>query len=63
MASPDNLECVQMVGELKVEGGETLMKLIGNILWFVLAGFWLAVGWLFWALLLTVTIVGLPFGL
>lgn len=37
------------------------MKTIGNILWFVLAGVWLALGWLFWAAVLAVTIVGLPF--
>ena len=37
------------------------MKTIGNILWFVLAGLWLALGWLCWAALLAITIVGLPF--
>ena len=37
------------------------MKTIGNILWLVLAGFWLALGWLVWAALLAITIVGLPF--
>jgi len=37
------------------------MKTIGNILWFVLAGVGLALGWLFWAALLAITIVGLPF--
>lgn len=37
------------------------MKTIGNILWFVLCGFWTALGWMLWALLLAVTVVGLPF--
>lgn len=37
------------------------MKTIGNIIWVVFGGFVLAVGWLFWALLLAITIVGLPF--
>lgn len=37
------------------------MKTIGNILWFLLAGVWLALGWLFWAGLLAITVVGLPF--
>ena len=37
------------------------MKTIGNILWFLLCGLWTALGWLVWALLLTCTIVGIPF--
>lgn len=37
------------------------MKTIGNIIWVVFGGFVSAVGWLFWALLLAITIVGLPF--
>lgn len=37
------------------------MKTLGNILWFVLAGVWLALGWLFWAVVLAITIVGIPF--
>ncbi len=37
------------------------MKTIGNVLWFVLCGAWLALGWMFWALLLAITVVGLPF--
>ena len=39
------------------------MKTLGNLLWFVLCGVWLALGWLFWAFLFAITIVGLPFGL
>ena len=39
------------------------MKTIGNILWFVLAGLWLAIGWLIWAVLLGITIVGIPFAI
>ena len=37
------------------------MKTIGNILWFVIVGLWSALGWLVWALLLAITVVGLPF--
>jgi len=37
------------------------MRTIGNILWFVLAGWWLALGHLVTALLCAVTIVGIPF--
>jgi uncharacterized membrane protein YccF (DUF307 family) len=39
------------------------MKTIGNILWFALAGVWIALGWLFWAAVLAITVVGLPFAL
>ncbi len=34
---------------------------IGNIIWFVLAGWWLALGHLITAVLLAITIVGIPF--
>jgi uncharacterized membrane protein YccF (DUF307 family) len=37
------------------------VKTIGNLLWFVLCGLWSALGWLLWALILAITIVGLPF--
>ena len=36
-------------------------SLIGNVLWVVLAGWWLALGHLIWAALFAITIVGLPF--
>jgi len=35
--------------------------LIGNIVWLVLAGWWLALGHLLTAILLAVTIIGIPF--
>ena len=38
-----------------------LFAVIGNIIWFVLAGWWLALGHLIAAVVLAVTIVGLPF--
>jgi uncharacterized membrane protein YccF (DUF307 family) len=37
------------------------MKTIGNILWLVLAGLWLAIGYVIAAILLAITIIGLPF--
>lgn len=37
------------------------MKTIGNVLWVVIAGLWTAFCWLVLALLLAVTIIGLPF--
>ena len=36
---------------------------IGNVLWFVLCGWWLALGHLVTGLLLCLTIIGLPLGL
>jgi uncharacterized membrane protein YccF (DUF307 family) len=35
--------------------------LIGNIVWLVLAGWWLALGHLITAILLAVTVIGIPF--
>src|ERR1700681_1717332 len=34
---------------------------VGNIIWFVLAGWWLALGHLITAILLAITIIGIPF--
>ena len=39
------------------------MRLIGNILWFVLAGLWLAIGYLVAALVMFMLIITIPFGL
>lgn len=40
-----------------------LLVLIGNIVWILLGGIWLALAHLFFALLLAVTIIGIPFAL
>ena len=37
------------------------LGVIGNIIWFVLAGWWLALGHLITAVILAVTIIGIPF--
>jgi uncharacterized membrane protein YccF (DUF307 family) len=37
------------------------VKTIGNILWLLLAGLWLAIGYAIAALILAITIIGLPF--
>jgi uncharacterized membrane protein YccF (DUF307 family) len=39
------------------------MKTIGNVLWFVLAGIWLALGYAIAGLLMCITIIGIPFGI
>ena len=38
------------------------MKLIANIIWFILGGLWLGLGWAFLGLLLCITIIGIPLG-
>ena len=37
-------------------------SLIGNVLWFVLAGLWIAIGHLLTGIALCLTIIGIPFG-
>jgi len=39
------------------------MRTIGNILWLILAGFWLALGYAVAGLILCITIIGIPFGI
>jgi uncharacterized membrane protein YccF (DUF307 family) len=41
--------------------GSGPLGLIGNLIWLVLAGWWLALGHLITAILLAITIIGLPF--
>ena len=45
--------------EEEIFGGA--LSTVGNIIWLVLAGWWLAAGHLFAALLFAITIIGLPF--
>jgi uncharacterized membrane protein YccF (DUF307 family) len=37
------------------------VRFVLNVIWLALAGFWLAVSYMFAAILLAVTIIGLPF--
>ncbi len=43
--------------------GTGALGLIGNVIWFFLAGFWLALGHITFALTNFVTIIGIPFGI
>src|SRR5260221_1387252 len=43
------------------DAGTGLLGDLGNIVWLVLAGWWLALGHLLFALVLAVTIIGIPF--
>ena len=42
--------------------GTGLLGAVGNILWFVFAGLWLAIGHLATACVCFITIIGIPFG-
>ncbi len=43
--------------------GTGALGVLGNVVWFVLAGWWLAIGHLLSALVCFITIIGIPFGL
>jgi uncharacterized membrane protein YccF (DUF307 family) len=43
--------------------GTSFLGLLGNIIWFLLAGIWLAIGHIASAILCFVTIIGIPFGI
>jgi uncharacterized membrane protein YccF (DUF307 family) len=55
----------KVVSRAAVTGQEDIgtgpLGLIGNIVWLVLAGWWLALGHVVTAILLAVTIIGIPF--
>ena len=38
-------------------------SLLGNVIWIIVAGWWLALGQLFTGALLCITIIGIPFGI
>ena len=47
----------------KGDVGTGALGVVGNVLWFLFAGIWLAIGHLVSAVVCFVTIVGIPFGL
>jgi uncharacterized membrane protein YccF (DUF307 family) len=65
---PFGVQAVKIAGFTLWPFGRTLVKradagipsAIGNVIWFVLAGWWLAIGHLVSAVLLAITIIGLP---
>lgn len=46
-----------------VEYGGGVGSVLLNIIWFVLAGLWMAIGYVFAGLLNCITIIGIPFGI
>jgi uncharacterized membrane protein YccF (DUF307 family) len=47
----------------KSDIGTGVLGAIGNIIWFIFAGIWLAIGHIASALLCFITIIGIPFGI
>jgi uncharacterized membrane protein YccF (DUF307 family) len=47
----------------KQDVGTSGLGVLGNIIWFVFAGFWLAIGHIISALMCFIIIIGIPFGL
>ena len=43
--------------------GTGVLGTLGNVIWFIFAGVWLAIGHLLSALLCFITIIGIPFGI
>ena len=41
----------------------SLMRLLGNIIWFVFGGFLMGLGWTLAAIISFITIIGIPFGI
>jgi uncharacterized membrane protein YccF (DUF307 family) len=39
------------------------MKTVGNVLWFIFAGVWLALSYAIGGLIMCITIIGIPFGI
>ena len=46
-----------------MEYGGGMGSVLLNIIWFVLAGLWMAIGYVFAGLLNCITIIGIPFGI
>ncbi len=53
----------EVVDRPEPDEARKLMVLLGNIVWIILGGIWLALAHLFFALLLGITIIGIPFAL
>ncbi len=47
----------------KEDIGTGCLGLIGNVIWFILCGLWLAIGHVISAILNFITIIGIPFGI
>jgi uncharacterized membrane protein YccF (DUF307 family) len=58
------LFCLWPFGRTIIRRGDAgAASLIGNVIWFILAGWWLALGHLVTGVLMCLTIIGIPLGL
>lgn len=48
---------------VKKPDGDAALSLLGNVIWFLFSGFWLALAHVVAGLLLVLTIIGIPLGL
>ncbi|MEZ5140988.1 MAG: YccF domain-containing protein [Acidimicrobiales bacterium] len=68
---PFSVQCVKLAAYALWPFGRTVvdepgvqpMSMVGNVLWFVFAGWWLALAHVLAGLVLCVTIIGIPFGI
>ncbi|MBV3434923.1 YccF domain-containing protein [Bifidobacterium adolescentis] len=66
---PLGVQTFKMAGLTLTPFGKTVVygggvgSVLANIVWFVLAGVWMAIGYVFAGLLNCVTIIGIPFGI
>jgi uncharacterized membrane protein YccF (DUF307 family) len=66
---PFGLQAFKLAGYALWPFGRTVVRrpaagvgsMVGNVIWFLLAGWWLALGHLVTAVLLAITIIGVPF--
>lgn len=57
----------EAIGRAELNGSEDVgtgfLGMLGNVVWFLVAGFWLAIGHIVTACACFVTIIGIPFGI
>jgi uncharacterized membrane protein YccF (DUF307 family) len=53
----------EVVDRPEPDEARKLLVLLGNIVWLLLGGIWLALAHLFFALLLAITVIGIPFAI
>ncbi len=48
---------------INIDSGSGCLSFLMNIIWILLGGIWLALHHLFWGVLFSITIIGIPFGI
>ena len=68
---PFGVQCFKIAGfslwpfgrSIVARPGVRVLGVVGNVLWFFLAGLWIAIGYVISGFLLAITIIGIPFAL